>query len=121
MVAQDFGRNRTSTGSEIARRRSVYRQPRIDPVCRIIFYWKPIRLSFQQFSVLEGLENGLGARCRRRPVARLVKTAVLLQPALAELERQPAQGEVVHNDDTSCACCRWIGMWIFPRSAYCLF
>src|SRR5260370_22104964 len=29
------------------------------------------------------------------------ETAVPLQPALEELQRQGAQGEVVHNDDTS--------------------
>src|SRR5713101_3262678 len=31
----------------------------------------------------------------------VAETAVLLQPALDELKRQAAQGEVVHNDDTS--------------------
>jgi len=31
----------------------------------------------------------------------VAETAVLLQPAIEELKRQAAQGEVVHNDDTS--------------------
>jgi len=50
----------------------------------------------------EGLEQNLGIPL---PVATqceiTVEAAGLLQPALAELQRQAAQGEVVHNDDTS--------------------
>jgi transposase len=51
---------------------------------------------------LQGLEESLGIPL---PVATqcevVAETAVLLQPALEELKRQAAQGEVVHNDDTS--------------------
>src|ERR1035437_2754254 len=51
---------------------------------------------------LQGLEKSLGIPL---PVATqceiVAETAVILQPALQELTRQAAQGEVVHNDDTS--------------------
>jgi len=51
---------------------------------------------------LRGLERSLGIPL---PVATqceiVAETAVLLQPARDELKRQAAQGEVVHNDDTS--------------------
>ncbi len=51
---------------------------------------------------LQGLERSLGIPL---PVATqceiVAETAVLLQPAFEELQRQAAQGEVVHNDDTS--------------------
>lgn len=51
---------------------------------------------------LRGLEQSLGIPL---PVATqceiVAEIAVLLQPALQELKRQAAQGEVVHNDDTS--------------------
>jgi transposase len=51
---------------------------------------------------LQGLQKSLGIPL---PVATqceiVAETAVILQPALQELTRQAAQGEVVHNDDTS--------------------
>jgi transposase len=51
---------------------------------------------------LAGLEESLGIPL---PVATqceiVAKTALRLQPALEELVRQAAQGEVAHNDDTS--------------------
>ena len=51
---------------------------------------------------LQGLEKSLGIPL---PVATqceiVAETAVILQPALQELTCQAAQGEVVHNDDTS--------------------
>jgi transposase len=51
---------------------------------------------------LQGLEKSLGIPL---PVATqceiVAETAVTLQPALQELTRHAAQGEVVHNDDTS--------------------
>jgi transposase len=51
---------------------------------------------------LQGLEKSLGIPL---PVATqceiVAETTVILQPALQELKRQAAQGEVVHNDDTS--------------------
>jgi hypothetical protein len=51
---------------------------------------------------LQGLERSLGIPL---PVATqseiAAATAVILQPALGEFLRQAAQGEVVHNDDTS--------------------
>ena len=51
---------------------------------------------------LQGLEKSLGIPL---PVATqceiVAETAVVLQPVLQELTRQAAQGEVVHNDDTS--------------------
>jgi len=51
---------------------------------------------------LEGLEESLGIPL---PVATqceiVAETAIVLQPAFEELMRQAAQGEVVHNDDTS--------------------
>ena len=51
---------------------------------------------------LRGLERSLGIPL---PVATqceiVAETAVPLQPAMDELKRQAAQGEVVHNDDTS--------------------
>ena len=51
---------------------------------------------------LRGLERSLGIPL---PVATqceiVAEIAVTLQPALEELKRQAAQGEVVHNDDTS--------------------
>ena len=51
---------------------------------------------------LRGLERSLGIPL---PVATqceiVAETAAPLQPALDELQRQAAQGEVVHNDDTS--------------------
>jgi transposase len=51
---------------------------------------------------LQGLEKSLGIPL---PVATqceiVAEAAVILQPALQELKRQAAQGEVVHNDDTS--------------------
>jgi transposase len=51
---------------------------------------------------LQGLEKSLGIPL---PVATqceiVAETAAILQPALQELKRQAAQGEVVHNDDTS--------------------
>ncbi len=51
---------------------------------------------------LQGLENSLGIPLPMATQCEIVtETAVLLQPALQELTRQAAQGEVVHNDDTS--------------------
>ena len=51
---------------------------------------------------LQGLEKSLGIPL---PVATqceiVAETAIILQPALQELTRQAAQGDVVHNDDTS--------------------
>jgi transposase len=51
---------------------------------------------------LQGLEKSLGIPL---PVATqceiVTDIAVILQPALQELKRQAAHGEVVHNDDTS--------------------
>jgi transposase len=51
---------------------------------------------------LAGLEESLGIPL---PVATqceiVVQTAILLRPAFEELVRQAAQGELVHNDDTS--------------------
>lgn len=51
---------------------------------------------------LKGLEESLGIPL---PVATqceiVAEAALLLQPAFGELMRQAAQGEVVHNDDTS--------------------
>src|ERR1022692_2191875 len=51
---------------------------------------------------LQGLEKSLGIPL---PVATqceiVAETAAILQPALQELKCQAAQGEVVHNDDTS--------------------
>ena len=51
---------------------------------------------------LAGLEKSLGIPL---PVATqceiVAETAIMLQPVLQELIRQAAQGEVVHNDDTS--------------------
>jgi transposase len=51
---------------------------------------------------LQGLEESLGIPL---PVATqceiVAETAATLQPALQELTRQAARGEVVHNDDTS--------------------
>jgi transposase len=51
---------------------------------------------------LEGLEANLGIPLPAGTQCEIVaETADLLQPALDELKRQAAQGEVVHNDDTS--------------------
>ncbi len=51
---------------------------------------------------LQGLENSLGIPLPMATQCEIVtETAVILQPALQELTRQAAQGEVVHNDDTS--------------------
>jgi transposase len=51
---------------------------------------------------LEGLEASLGIPLPSATQCEIVaEIAVLLQPALDELKRQAAQGEVVHNDDTS--------------------
>ncbi len=51
---------------------------------------------------LEGLEENLGIPLPAATQCEIVaETAVPLQPALDELIRQAAQGEVVHNDDTS--------------------
>ena len=51
---------------------------------------------------LESLEDNLGIPLPAATQCEIVAaTAVLLQPALEELQRQAAQGEVVHNDDTS--------------------
>ena len=51
---------------------------------------------------LENLENSLGIPLPAATQCEIAaETAVLLQPALEELHRQAAQGEVVHNDDTS--------------------
>lgn len=51
---------------------------------------------------LEGLEASLGIPLPAATQCEIVaETAILLQPALDELKRQAAQGEVVHNDDTS--------------------
>jgi transposase len=51
---------------------------------------------------LEGLENSLGIPLPAATQCEIMaETAVLFQPALEELKRQAAQGEVVHNDDTS--------------------
>jgi transposase len=51
---------------------------------------------------LESLENSLGIPLPAATQCEIMaETAVLLQPALDELQRQAAQGEVVHNDDTS--------------------
>src|SRR6476619_4663165 len=51
---------------------------------------------------LQGLEQSLGIPL---PVATqceiTAEVAVRIQPAFEELQRQAAQGEVVHNDDTS--------------------
>jgi transposase len=51
---------------------------------------------------LENLETSLGIPLPAATQCEIMaETAVLLQPALDELKRQAAQGEVVHNDDTS--------------------
>ena len=51
---------------------------------------------------LEGLENNLGIPLpAATQCAIMVESAAQLQPALQEFRRQAAQGEVVHNDDTS--------------------
>jgi transposase len=51
---------------------------------------------------LEGLEESLGIPLPAATQCEIVaETAVTLRPALQELMRQAAQGEVVHNDDTS--------------------
>ena len=51
---------------------------------------------------LEGLEESLGIPLPAATQCEVVtETADALQPALEELIRQAAQGEVVHNDDTS--------------------
>lgn len=51
---------------------------------------------------LESLENSLGIPLPAATQCEIMaETAVRLQPALEELQRQAAQGEVVHNDDTS--------------------
>jgi len=51
---------------------------------------------------LQGLEKSLGIPLPVETQCEIVaETAVILQPALQELTRQAAQGEVVHNDDTS--------------------
>ena len=51
---------------------------------------------------LQGLEKSLGIPLPAATQCEIVaETAVILQPALQELTRQAAQGEVVHNDDTS--------------------
>jgi len=51
---------------------------------------------------LQGLEKSLGIPLPMATQCEIVtETAVMLQPALQELTRQAAHGEVVHNDDTS--------------------
>ena len=51
---------------------------------------------------LEGLEENLGIPLPAATQCQImVETAVPLQPALEELMRQAARGEVAHNDDTS--------------------
>jgi transposase len=51
---------------------------------------------------LEGLEESLGIPLPAATQCEIVaEIAVTLQPAFEELKRQAAQGEVVHNDDTS--------------------
>jgi transposase len=51
---------------------------------------------------LQGLEKSLGIPLPMATQCEIVtETAVMLQPALQELTRQAARGEVVHNDDTS--------------------
>ena len=51
---------------------------------------------------LKGLEQSLGIPLPAATQCEIVaETAVLLRPAFQELVRQAAQGEVVHNDDTS--------------------
>jgi transposase len=51
---------------------------------------------------LEKLEDSLGIPLPTATQCQIMaETAVPLQPALNELQRQAAQGEVVHNDDTS--------------------
>jgi transposase len=51
---------------------------------------------------LQGLEKSLGIPLPMATQCEIVtETAVMLQPALQELSRQAARGEVVHNDDTS--------------------
>jgi transposase len=51
---------------------------------------------------LEGLEESLGIPLPMATQCEIVaETAAQLQPALDELIRQAAQGELVHNDDTS--------------------
>ena len=51
---------------------------------------------------LEGLQENLGIPLPAATQCEIVKeTAVQIQPAMDELIRQAAQGDVVHNDDTS--------------------
>jgi transposase len=51
---------------------------------------------------LEGLEENLGIPLPAATQCQIMaETAVPLQPALEELMRQAARGEVAHNDDTS--------------------
>jgi transposase len=51
---------------------------------------------------LRGLERSLGIPLPMATQCEITaETAVTLQPAIEELKRQAAQGEVVHNDDTS--------------------
>src|SRR6476659_5308527 len=60
------------------------------------------RVGGQHDRIAPLLERSLGIPL---PVATqceiVAEIAVTLQPALEELQRQAAQGEVVHNDDTS--------------------
>ena len=54
------------------------------------------------FNRLEGLQDSLGIPLPASTQWEIVEeTAVILQPAMDELIRQAAQGEVLHNDDTS--------------------
>src|SRR5579872_4524012 len=51
---------------------------------------------------LEGLQENLGIPLPATTQCEIVKeTAIQIQPAMDELMRQAAQGDVVHNDDAS--------------------
>jgi hypothetical protein len=61
---------------------------------------------------LECLQENLGIPLPAATQCEIVKeTAIQIQPAMNELIRQAAQGDVVHNDDTSMRVlslnCRW--------------
>ena len=60
---------------------------------------------------LEGLQENLGIPLPAATQCEIgQETAAQIQPAMDELIRQAAQGEVVHNDDLPCACYPSTGM-----------
>ena len=69
------------------------------------------------FNRMEGLQEGLGIPLPASTQWEIVEaTAAVIQPAFDELIRQAAQGEVLHNDDTTVKILEFMGKRARPEA-----